>query len=55
MAWVETRGWIGVRTGTSNTTIVVTEEVKGVPLTTKGIGVEGILVYFVLDSVLIVV
>jgi hypothetical protein len=45
--------WVGLRTGTSGTTIVVTEEVTRIPLTTEGITVEGIPLSFGLDSILI--
>jgi hypothetical protein len=32
--------------GTSDTTTIVVEGVEGVPLTTEGMGVEGLPVYF---------
>jgi hypothetical protein len=46
MGWVETTIQIGVMTGTSDTTTVVVEGFKGVPLTMKGMGVEGVPIYF---------
>jgi hypothetical protein len=41
--------------GTFGTTTIVVEGVEGLLLTIVGMGVKGILVYFWLDSVLILV